>query len=440
MGNSSPNRVLRLTSRMTPEFRVAPTLMPTVATKRARRPVVAVAACALIVELVLAATTYGTNDITSWMTFARAVGLVGPVRVYGYHFTNDIYNHPPLVGYFLLAINDLNQVGLHLNFTLRAVSSICGTASALLIFDLVRPRHSLKEASRAGVAIAASPVIVAVSGFHGNTDPIFIMFMIGAVLFLVDRDRPFSAGAMLAVGMSIKIVAALIVPALVVWLWKQERRRFLSFICTFLGLLLLIWIPAAVTEWSPLLHNVLGYGGVSARPWGLPQFAVWAGLPGVAAWLAGGVTRPSSTRLLSVAGICCASQARTCRGMGRVVSGRVLAAQSGVRCPVPVVAYRLELCIECSSRDRVQHLGKCSSGRVIHAMVRKCCLEQRGKCPPDGGAAPVRGLGMGGATCCGGPRRVDGDFRWQGERQILLWPVHQRLREELRNEDRVVRR
>ena len=238
-------------------------------------------------ELVLAATTYGTNDITSWMAFARAVGLVGPVRVYGYHFTNDIYNHPPLVGFFLLAINGLSHFGLHLNFTLRAVSSICGTASALLIFDLVRVRHSLKAASRAGVTIAASPVIVAVSGFHGNTDPIFIMFMIGALLFLVDKDRPFLAGAMLAVGMSVKIVAALIVPVLVVWLWKQERRRFLSFICTFLGLLLLIWIPAAVTEWSPLLHNVLGYGGVSARPWGLPQFAVWAGLPGVAAWLAG---------------------------------------------------------------------------------------------------------------------------------------------------------
>ena len=47
MGNSRPNRVLRLTSPMTPEFRVAPTLMPAAATKRARRPVVAAAACAL---------------------------------------------------------------------------------------------------------------------------------------------------------------------------------------------------------------------------------------------------------------------------------------------------------------------------------------------------------------------------------------------------------
>lgn len=273
---------------MTLEFRIEPTATAAAAEERARRPVVTVAVCALVVELVLAATTYGTNDITSWRDFARAVSLVGPVQVYGYQFTNDLYNHPPLVGFFLVAVNGLSRLGLQLNFTLRAISSICETASALLLFDLLRTRHSLQSARRAGVLVAASPVLVMVSGFHGNTDPIFIMFMIAALWLLADKDRPCLAGAMLAAGMSTKIVAAVILPILVVWAWKQGRRRFVCFTSGCLGLLLLIWTPAIVTEWSPLLHNVVGYGGVSARPWGLPQFAAWAGLPRAAAWLAGG--------------------------------------------------------------------------------------------------------------------------------------------------------
>lgn len=271
-----------LRSRLTPTQELgAPSL-------RARRRLVLLAALvALAVKLVMAATTYGTQDVTSWRVFARAVAAVGPVHVYGYHFVHQLYNHPPLVGYLLLAANGLHHLGPSIGFLVRAASSLCDVASAGLVFELVRRRRPLRDATWSGALVALSPVLFTVSGFHGNTDPIFTMFVLLAVWLLVDRERRGAAGAALGVAVSIKLVPVVVVPVLLVVAIRAGRSSCLRFLAGLAAVIVVIWSPAVLLEWSWLRHDVLEYPGIAARPWGIPQLASWMGSRSTGAWLAG---------------------------------------------------------------------------------------------------------------------------------------------------------
>lgn len=254
---------------------------------RSRKLVLLVALVALAVKLVMAATTYGTNDVTTWNAYARAVAAVGPVRVYGYHFTYHLYNHAPLVGYLLAIGNGLHHVGFSIGFLIRATSSVCDVLSAVLVFELVRRRRSLRDATWSGVLVAFSPVLFTVSGFHGNVDPIFTMFMLLAVWLLMDCERRVAAGVALGVALSIELVPVMVVPVLLVVAARSGRSGFTRFLAGFGALLVLIWTPAVLLELGPLRHHVLGYTGNPSRPWGIPQIAAWMGSPSTGTWLAG---------------------------------------------------------------------------------------------------------------------------------------------------------
>jgi hypothetical protein len=53
---------------------------------------------------VIAASTHGTNDVRHWQTFAALINRDGPINIYATHLTPP-YNHPPLIGWMLVAIN-----------------------------------------------------------------------------------------------------------------------------------------------------------------------------------------------------------------------------------------------------------------------------------------------------------------------------------------------
>jgi Gpi18-like mannosyltransferase len=58
----------------------------------------------------------------------------------------------------------------------------------------------------AAVLVGWSPVLFVASGFHGNTDPLFVMFALLSVYLLVVCDRPLAAGLVFAIAVSIKLV------------------------------------------------------------------------------------------------------------------------------------------------------------------------------------------------------------------------------------------
>jgi 4-amino-4-deoxy-L-arabinose transferase-like glycosyltransferase len=240
-----------------------------------RRLVLGLALLLLVLKAIIAARTYGTNDIRHWTDFVNGVAERGPVGVYGINFERSFYNHPPAIGYFLQLVDLGRHHGLSIGFSIRTVASLADVGTALLVFEILRRRRSLREATWAACLVAASPVLVIISGFHGNTDPIFVLFTLLALHLLADRDKPLAGGLSMGLAIGIKIVPVVAIPALLVLAFIRGRRSLFRFGAGFLISFGITWLPALISEGRPVREHVLGYAGSGISQWGLIQVGHW---------------------------------------------------------------------------------------------------------------------------------------------------------------------
>ncbi|KRF25548.1 hypothetical protein ASG95_14470 [Phycicoccus sp. Soil803] len=246
---------------------------------------------ALVAKLALAASTGGTQDLGAWKAFAKGVREQGPVGVYAIDFsTRDVtqYNHPPLVGYLLEALAALERVGVPLQFSLRATAAISDVVCALVLFEILRRRKSVGAATVAGVALAASPILLLVAGYHGNTDPLMMLLLWLGTYLVVDRRMAAVGGIALALAISVKLAPIVALPTLAAWLLgRRDLRLLLRAAAGFVVTIGIVWGPAIVSQWDGVRTNVLGYAGVGDRPWGLVKMMDAFNLPTMSAWLIG---------------------------------------------------------------------------------------------------------------------------------------------------------
>ncbi len=255
--------------------------------RRHRRTVLGIALLVFGLKLIVAARTYGTNDIRHWTDFVNGVASRGPVGVYGITFERSFYNHPPVIGYLLEFVNAARHIGFSIGFTIRSVASLADIGSALLVFEILRRRRSLREARLAGVLVALSPILFIISGFHGNTDPIFVMFTLLALYLLADRDRPLAGGLSMGLAIGIKIVPVVAIPALLVLALTRGSRTLVRFAAGFSAAFLITWLPALIGQGQAVRKDVLGYAGSGISQWGLIQIGHWFHDPGWANFLIG---------------------------------------------------------------------------------------------------------------------------------------------------------
>ena len=238
-------------------------------------------------KLVLAACTFGTEDVARWSAFARGVAHAGPVGVYRLHFRavqlfhhhyyyyhhhhhgHWLYNHPPLIGYMLLVVNAATQRGFSFPLAIRIPAIGADVVTSFLVLELLRTRRSLLEALAAATLVALSPILLVISGYHGNTDPVFVMFSLLSVYLLVDRRAPGLAGFAIAIALSVKIVPVVIVPTLLVFAIRAGRRVALRFVLSMGVLIAVTWVPVVTQVWQPFRHDVLDYAGAARARWGL---------------------------------------------------------------------------------------------------------------------------------------------------------------------------
>lgn len=264
---------------------IAPTSADVTRLRRARLAVAGLAAAVTVAKLVLAATTVGSGDLLLFHQFVDGVARYGPIGIYGHDLVPDdeyppLYNHAPLSGWWLLAVHHLTTHGIgSVAFWIRVPSSLADLAAASIVFELARTLRSLRQATVAGLLVAASPVLLIGSGFHGNTDSVFVGLVLAAVWLLVVRRWPAAAGVATVLALSVKIVPIVVVPAVAVAAWRQGRRAFAMFCAGAGAVLALLWVPVLVRRPVGFVRDVLGYTGGLPRRWGWPQFAAWAGVP-----------------------------------------------------------------------------------------------------------------------------------------------------------------
>ncbi len=110
--------------------------------------------------------------------------------------------------------------------------ALMGVAAAGLMYDLVRRRFGRFAGFVAGIALATTPTIVAVSR-HNNPDELLVLLSVAAVWFALralDTGRTrwlVLSGVMVGLGFETKMgVALMLVPGIAVaWIWMRWRRR-----------------------------------------------------------------------------------------------------------------------------------------------------------------------------------------------------------------------
>ncbi|MDQ1477237.1 MAG: hypothetical protein QOE62_2466 [Actinomycetota bacterium] len=248
---------------------------------RMRLLVFGVVLAATAVKLILAATTQGTNDVFNWAQFGEGVRRYGPIDIYGHRFRVGthlfpIYNHPPLMGWMLVLFNKLDDLGIPFRFMIRVPATLADIVTTMLVFELVRSRRSLLQATIAGVMVASSPALIIVSGFHGNTDPVFLMLTFLSFSLLVNNRSATLAGLAYAFAMSVKIVPIVALPLLLLLVARSGRRRLYEFLGSSSVVFVVLWIPVLVKRWTPFKADVLGFKGYPGK-WGLVEIATKLG-------------------------------------------------------------------------------------------------------------------------------------------------------------------
>jgi hypothetical protein len=196
------------------------------------------------------------------------------------------YNHPPLTGPLLGALDWLAHHGVPFRFAFRSVAVIADACSALLVFDALRRRGPVHTAAVTAGLVAVSPVLLAVSGFHGNTDGIFIFLTLLAAWLLLDRDAPLLAGLAFAAAGGIKLVPLILLPIFIAVLLRR-RTGLARFGLAFAAATAALWIPVVMRELPAVRRNVLGYVG-QPQDWGVVLVARAIGHPGrIIAFLTG---------------------------------------------------------------------------------------------------------------------------------------------------------
>lgn len=245
----------------------------------AKMAILIAAALALACKLALALNTYGSNDVLTWERHLARITQDGAMAWYregvevpipNFGTVHQAANHPPLVILLMELWGSLARVsGLPFGFWLRVIGAVADIGSLLLVWKILGV-SGLGARSTALLLVALSPVSIMVSGFHGNTDPVMVLFVLASV-YLVESGRPpWLAGTALGLAVSVKIVALLFAPVFLLYLPGVRRRAEFTFAAATTAILAAL--PYLARDPVLILKSTFGYSSTPEH-WGLSQIA-----------------------------------------------------------------------------------------------------------------------------------------------------------------------
>jgi hypothetical protein len=248
-----------------------------------RRLFLAVLVAATILKLVMAYCTYGTNDVQFFEGYRALAASEGGVALY--HKGIDLpkpsglvhhegFWHPPSIVNLVLTFGAVaDATGLPFPFVFRFFSILADVGTCLLVWKLVAGNGS--SGAMAACLVAASPVLIFLSGFHGNTDPIMVFFVVLTTWLLITGRHPVLAGLAFGCSVAIKVWPLFLGLTFLLEIRTWRDRALFSFAAAaaFLG----ASFPTLFEEPTFVLGQVLGYKSIYGL-WGLSRMASWTSL------------------------------------------------------------------------------------------------------------------------------------------------------------------
>jgi len=245
-------------------------------------------------KVVVALTTHGSTDVIIFEADVTKLERDGVVALYRDGISTEWcgregsrscppFNHPPFMARVLEAWAFLGQLsGLPMRFWLRLSCAIADAGSVALLARILRRHLGEARARPALLWFALSPIAVLVSGFHGNTDPIWLFLALLAIDLLEERRPVWLVGAAVGAAMSIKIVPVLLIPVVVLSLPAARHR--VAFGTGLAGTFLVGSLPVLLQAPTLVGMRVFGYSSQSGS-WGLSLLSVVLEARPALAWL-----------------------------------------------------------------------------------------------------------------------------------------------------------
>jgi tetratricopeptide (TPR) repeat protein len=245
-------------------------------TPRARTALAGVTALALLIKLLLALKTYGTNDVYVYEEFSVWTRYLG-VSLYR---LDPQFNHPPSMIYLLHLISWLAvRTRLPFSFWLRLPGILADAGNVWLVWKLLGKRVQDRSIFWSLILFAGAPTLILISGFHGNTDSV-VMFFVLLSIYLVDRDSSaLAAGAVFGLAHCVKVFPVIVAPVILLNLPGIGRK--VKFCAAAGAMLLAGWSPFLFQDPKAVIGQVFGYRSLYGH-WGLTYLALQ--LPAGAAW------------------------------------------------------------------------------------------------------------------------------------------------------------
>ena len=274
----------------------APTSIPSgtaVDEQRLANQLLVLAGLGIVVRLLIAWMSYGTNDAVSFWEFAVQIDQHGLLWMYR---NVPLFNHPPLIGYWALAAMKLTAEAApeRFPFIFKLPVIAADVLAAYLLWRIGKARSGPKLGATLAAVFCWSPVAILVSGYHCNTDNIYAALCLLSV-FLMGIDRPDSAtsargrfllaGLALGAAINVKLIPVLLIPPLLLSCpdWRSASR-----FAAGLAIAALPYLLPVLLAGEDFYRNVLAYRSQTNR-WGLVFLLVEAqreqALRGWAEWV-----------------------------------------------------------------------------------------------------------------------------------------------------------
>lgn len=236
--------------------------------------------CILIVATLLksAWTSYSTGyiDTPLFANYGKLTAENGLAWMYANQ--NIVFNHTPFTGILCALIHEIAG-GDRFTFGLifRFITIAADVVAIVGLVQLGRSHCKIPWWSIA--ALAASPVSMMVSGYHGNVDPIMTAFLVLGVWAAACR-QPILCGVWFALSCNIKVVPLMLVPAFFLYWYAIDRKLALRWVAGFAGVMLAGFAIPFIESPEAMPKNVMGYGGL----WGSWGVSYWLRETGVEAF------------------------------------------------------------------------------------------------------------------------------------------------------------
>ena len=242
-----------------------------------RRTIVAAAVVALLLKSALALRTIGTNDVITFDYFSVVAAQQPGRNLYLYAEPPwFVFNHPPFMIHALRALRWLSQAtSLPFPFWLRAPGIAADLGSLLLVWRILEA-SGRRFSPWTLLFIAIAPASIMISGFHGNTDPVMILFLLLSIYLIEVHRRVGLGGVAMGLSVCVKTVPLLFVPVVLLHLrgWRQRA----AFVLSAASAGFLLSLPYAVEVPSAILSRIFGYSSIYGQ-WGVTRLLQLDGVP-----------------------------------------------------------------------------------------------------------------------------------------------------------------